>query len=140
MVSVPTGATVYFDTNALIYLTEGAGALKESLDSLVQTANSAQARFVTRELAITEVLARPIREGTTALVAAYDELFDAFVYPLPIERTTLVRAAQLRAARPRLRTPDAIHIASAERSEAKLFVTGDAGIVIEPPMSRVLLS
>ena len=139
MVMIETGATVYLDTNALIYMTEGSAAFKASIEGFVQSASSAQARFVTSELAITEVLVAPIREQNQDLLAAYDELFESFVQAVPMDRSILIRAAQLRAGTHRLRTPDAIHLASAEQLRAAIFVTGDAAIPVLPPMVRHLL-
>lgn len=86
------------------------------------------------------VLVAPIRDHDTALIAAYDELFESLVVAVPIDRRILVRAAQLRADTTRLRTPDAIHLATAERLDAEVFVTGDAGIVVNAPMVRHLLT
>ena len=43
MVMIETGATVYLDTNALIYMTEGSAAFKASIEGFVQSASSAQA-------------------------------------------------------------------------------------------------
>lgn len=139
MVKLEPEATVYLDTNALIYLTEGSAAFKTSLQEILQAALAAKARLVTCELAITEVLVAPLRQQNAVLIAAYNELFESFVEAVPIEREMLIRAAQLRAATPRLRTPDAIHLAAAQSLEAVVFVTGDADIVVNPPMQRYLL-
>lgn len=139
MVTIEAGATVYLDTNALIYITEGSAAFKASIEGFVRSAIAAHARFVTSELAITEVLVGPLRDQNQGLMDAYDELFESFVRAVPVDRAILVRAAQLRAATVRLRTPDAIHLASAELLGAALFVTGDAGIAVSPPMVRHLL-
>ena len=138
--SIASGDTVYLDTNALIYLTEGTEAFRSGLEPLLRTASSAQARLVTSELAITEVLVAPLRHRDDALIAAYDELFESFVTAVPITRSVLVRAARLRAATQRLRTPDAIHLAAALDLAAQWFVTGDAGITVPSPMRRHLLA
>lgn len=140
MVSIATGATVYLDTNALIYITEGSVAFKASIEAFLQSAVAANARLVTSELAMTEVLVIPIRDQDQGLLAAYSELFESFVQAAPVERAILVRAAQLRADTPRLRTPDAIHLATAEHLKAAIFVTGDTGIPVSPPMVRQLLT
>ena len=125
---VRAGATVYLDTNPLIYLTEGNPAFKSSIERLFAQFENAQAQFVTSELALTEVLVRPLRRHDTALVAIYERLFDTLVQPLPVSREVLIYAAQLRADTPSLRMPDAIHLATATLAKADAFVSGDAGM------------
>jgi predicted nucleic acid-binding protein len=126
--TVKAGATVYLDTNPLIYLTEGNPAFKASIEKLFTEFEKAQAQFVTSELALTEVLVHPLRNHDAALVAIYERLFDTLVQPLPVSREVLIYAAQLRADTPSLRTPDAIHLATATLAKADAFVSGDAGI------------
>jgi predicted nucleic acid-binding protein len=125
---VRAGATVYLDTNPLIYLTEGNPAFKASIEKLFAQFDKAQAQFVTSELAFTEVLVHPLRNHDNELVAIYERLFDTLVQPLPVSREVLIYAAQLRADTPSLRTPDAIHLATATLAKADAFVSGDAGI------------
>jgi predicted nucleic acid-binding protein len=125
---VARGATVYFDTNPLIYLTEANPALKARIGQLLTQLEAASAHYITSELALTEVLVHPLRHKNTPLVEAYARLFDSLVKPLPISRQVLILTAQLRADRPSLKTPDAIHIATATLAKADAFVSGDAGI------------
>jgi predicted nucleic acid-binding protein len=79
-------------------------------------------------LALTETLIQPLRNGDTELVAIYERLFDTLVQPLPVSREVLIFAAQLRAQTPSLKTPDAIHLATATLAKADAFVSGDSGI------------
>lgn len=139
MVTIANSASVYLDANSLIYITEGTAAFKKSIGAFLRTALAANARLVTSELAITEVLVHPLRENSQRLIDAYNELFDQFVQAVPIDRSILVRAAELRAAASKLRTPDAIHIATAESLQAQVFVTGDRGIAVSPPMVRHII-
>jgi predicted nucleic acid-binding protein len=125
---VKAGATVYLDTNPLIYLTEGNPAFKAHIENLFTQFDKAQVQFVTSELALTEVLVHPLRSHDTELVAIYERLFDTLVRTLPVSREVLIYAAQLRALTPGLRTPDAIHLATATLAKADAFVSGDAGI------------
>ncbi len=125
---VKAGATVYLDTNPLIYLTEGNPAFKASIEKLFTEFEKAQAQFLTSELALTEVLVLPLRRHDTGLVAIYERLFDTLVQPLPVSREVLIYAAQLRADTPSLRMPDAIHLATATLAKADAFVSGDAGM------------
>jgi predicted nucleic acid-binding protein len=131
MVDVSRGASVYLDTNALIYMTEGSAAFRKSLEFFFKKAIAAEAQFVTSELALTEVLVHPIRDKNESLLVAYNDLFERFVKALPINRAILVRAAELRAQTLKFRTPDA---------GVQFFVSGDDGIDIPRPIIRYLLS
>lgn len=139
MVDVARGATIYLDTNALIYMAEGSAAFKRRLEKFFEQAVDAAARLVTSELALTEALVHPIRDNNKKLLEAYNDLFEHFVDARPITRRMLIRAAELRAGPRKYRTPDAIHIATAEDAGAQLFATGDSGIEIVLPMRRYLL-
>ena len=139
MVDIARGATIYLDTNVLIYMTEGSAAFKRRLEKFFEQAVDAAARLVTSELALTEALVHPIRDNNKKLLEAYNDLFEHFVDARPITRRMLIRAAELRAGPRKYRTPDAIHIATAEDASAQLFVTGDSGIEIALPMRRYLL-
>lgn len=139
MVDIARGATIYLDTNALIYMTEGSAAFKQSLEEFFKQAIAATAQFVTSELALTEALVHPIRDNNKVLLEAYNDLFEHFVEARPITRGLLIRAAELRAGARKYRTPDAIHVATAEDAGAQLFVTGDSGIDILLPTHRYLL-
>ena len=139
MVDIARGATIYLDTNALIYMTEGSAAFKRRLEIFFEQAVDAAARLVTSELALTEALVHPIRDNNKKLLEAYNDLFEHFVDARPITRRMLIRAAELRAGPRKYRTLDAIHIATAEEASAQFFVTGDTGIEVILPMRRYLL-
>ncbi len=133
------GATVYLDANAIIYLTEGNPPLKTSMEKIVSEIQHAAARVITSELTFTEILVLPFRTKNSELIMAYESLTNAFVEPIPIGRKELFLAAKLRADTVRLRTPDALHLATAILSGADIFVTGDAGLDIPAPMKKIIL-
>ena len=123
---------IYLDANVLIYLTEFDRDKTAALRALIGGYESAQAEFITSDLAYTEVLVRPIRAQHFDLIQAYERLLTVFVKPLPVSRDVLCLAAKLRAATPAQqtsdRTPDAIHVATAILAKADVFVTGDKDI------------
>jgi predicted nucleic acid-binding protein len=133
---IRTGATVYLDTNAIIYLTEGNPGFKASIEGLFVEIERAGARLVTSELTFTEVLVMPFRIGNDELVAAYERLLDTLIEPIPLGRQELFLAAKLRANTPKLRTPDSLHLATAMLVGADVFVSGDAGIDVPAPMRK----
>lgn len=130
------GATVYLDTNVIIYLTEGNPDFKASIEGLFVEIERAGARLVTSELTFTEVLVVPFRVGNDELVVAYERLLDTLIEPIPLGRQELFLAAKLRANTPKLRTPDSLHLATAMLVGADVFVSGDTGIDVPAPMQK----
>jgi predicted nucleic acid-binding protein len=127
------------DTNALIYLTEGDPALKASIEGFISEIDRADSRIVTSELAYTELLVIPFRTSNAKLIEAYDLLLRTLVLPLPLGREELLLAAKLRATSLKLRTPDALHLATAILADTDVFVTGDRGIDVPAPMKKFCL-
>ena len=120
---LPRSGRVYVDTAPLIYTVEKhrpyvtlLRPLWESMDRL---------SLVSSELAALECLVKPIRVGNLAIRAHYESfLFAQGLTLLPVSRETLLRAAELRADTG-LKTPDAIHAATALEAGCTLFVTND---------------
>jgi predicted nucleic acid-binding protein len=119
---------VYLDSNVLIYLCEGRDDLRQAASALIAPLQAEGARFITSELAFTEVLVHALRARNGEQIKAYEQLLGEFVEPLPVSREVLWLAAQLRAETPSQRTPDAIHVATATLAAARVFITGDRGI------------
>ena len=84
--------------------------------------------IVTSELAIAEVLAKPLQDNNQRVVQAYQSILQSSdnVKILPISRQILESAAKLRATT-RLKLPDAIHLATALDQEVKTLITNDSG-------------
>jgi predicted nucleic acid-binding protein len=81
---------------------------------------------VTSEMTILESLIGPLKTGDTTILARYEQFFQRpRVRFLPITEAILREAARLRAAVVRLRTPDAIHAATALAAGVALFVSND---------------
>ena len=77
------------------------------------------------ELLVAETLVLPLREGPAVTRAAEAVLDSVTLYP--IDRRILRRAAELRAIIPGLKSPDAVHAATALVQGASEFVTRDTG-------------
>jgi len=78
------------------------------------------------ELLLVETLVKPVEQGDPALEASFRRFLTASreMQLLPISRQILERALKLRAAH-RVRTPDAIHAATALIAGCTLFATND---------------
>lgn len=87
-----------------------------------------------------EVLVKPLRDGNQELVTLYRQVLlgTAGLTCLPIRLAFLERAASLRAMH-NLRTPDAIHAATALETGCSLFVTNDPSFRPIPNLNVAVL-
>jgi predicted nucleic acid-binding protein len=115
-------ARIYLDSAPLIYLVENVAPYAATLVTRLSAPNTIQ---VCSELTRLECRVKPIRDGETALVAAFDSYFANIITTvLPLSRQTIDQATELRA-RYGFKTPDAIHLASAITAGCDLFLTND---------------
>jgi predicted nucleic acid-binding protein len=114
VLTLPTSGTVYLDANGFIYSIERIDPYRSILDTLWLTVSAGQVKVVTSELTLLEVLVKPLKVGdaTTATLFRTVLKHTPDVQMLPITQSVLEAAANLRATLG-LKTPDAIHVASA---------------------------
>lgn len=95
---------------------------------------------VTSVLALTEVLVKPIQEGNNLLQNRYRMLMKNFpnLSMINVEPPIAQLAAKLRA-KYRLRTPDAIFLATAIREGAGVFLTNDRNLTKVEEVSVIYL-
>ena len=81
---------------------------------------------VTSELALSEVLVKPIADGDLHKIQAYYNSFrnGKGLTVMPVDRSVLIEAASIRAST-NLKLPDAIHFATACLTNCTHFVTND---------------
>ena len=123
------GKRVYFDANIFIYLMEGLPAFQAQMAEIRACLLNDKTDFVTSELTLCEVLVLPFRQNDTQLVAQYRQLIeDSGAFDLlATNRETYIRASLYRA-QFRMKTPDAVHMASAVEAGCTVFVTADRGM------------
>src|SRR5438874_2734840 len=125
--TLPPAGLVYLDTNPVIYSVEKHPVYWPLLLPLWQAAKAKTIEIVSSDLTLMETLVGPLKAGDTALAGAYEQLFQqAQTRLLPLTHSILRDAAQLRATT-RLKTPDALHAATARQAGCVLFITNDAG-------------
>ena len=96
-------------------------------------------QIITSELTLLETLVMPIRQANTDLILRYERLLTASEMSLiPIDQPILTRAASL-CATTNLKTPDAIHAATALNIGCSLFLTNDAGLRTVPGLAVTVL-
>lgn len=123
------GQRVYFDTMIFVYLVEGFAKLQRELEDIRQSVLHRECEIFTSELTLCEVLVSPFRNNDSALAATYREFIEdsgAFTL-LPMHRELWIRASLYRA-QFGLKTPDALHVASAIAPGCEIFMTNDRGI------------
>ncbi len=121
-------AVIYADANVVIRLLEGDAATRAPLETRLQPQRGTGRFLLTSRLTRLECRVKPLRNGDAALLALYDAFFaSAEVGLLDVTEPVLEKATDLRA-HLNLKTPDAIHLASAILAGAAAFLTGDRNL------------
>jgi predicted nucleic acid-binding protein len=125
--ALPESGTVYLDANGFIYSIERIDPYRSVLDTLWLTASTGKVKVVTSELTLLEVLVKPLKVGDATTATMYRTVLKhtSDVQMLPITQSVLEVAANLRATLG-LKTPDALHVATALLHKSMLFVTNDS--------------
>ena len=138
---LPASGLVYIDTQAVIYAVQPHASFGPLLQPLWQAMATGTLVAATSELTLMETLVVPLRIGEAVLVRDYETFFARpGIRLIPVSRDVLRDAAALRASMPRIKTPDAIHAATAARSGCSLLVTNDYGLRAVPGLPTVVLS
>ena len=121
------GSVVGLDTAPLIYFIEESPAYLVSLRAFFGAVDQGEFRVTTSILTLTEVLVHPLRQGNHRLAEEYRRilLHANYIDTLPVSEDIAEEAAQLRS-KHNLRTPDAIHLATAITAGASSFLTNDS--------------
>ena len=83
---------------------------------------------MTSRLSRMECRVKPLREGQATLLAVYDSFFSARRMQIAELSSAVVERATELQARYHVRTPDALHLATAIESGAVAFLTGDGAL------------
>lgn len=125
--TLPSSGPVYLDANGFIYSVERIEPYRALLEPMWLSAQTGQFEVVSSELVILETLVKPLREGDTVLENLFRALLAAReVRLIPATAALWEQAARLRATTG-LKTPDALHAATALATGSTLFVTNDPG-------------
>lgn len=120
------GKTVGLDTAPLIFYIEDHPTYAELLAPFFEAVARGEIRVVTSTVTLLEVLVHPLKHGDERLAHAYNDILlsSPHISTVPVTPATAQTAAELRAAS-KLKTPDAIHLATAINHRADAFLTGD---------------
>jgi predicted nucleic acid-binding protein len=124
---ISSGSKVYVDTAVLIYTLEENTDYFDLLEPLWLKFQAQEIELISSELILMEVLVVPLRNNNNSLVTDYEQLLlNSAMQLIPINQAILRQAANLRATN-NLKTPDAIHAATAISVNCDLFITNDKG-------------
>jgi predicted nucleic acid-binding protein len=122
---LPTTGPIYLDTSGFIYSVERIEPYCTLLEPMWRQALAGQFVVVSSELVVLETLVKPLREGDTVI----EQLFRAVLHArevllIPATLSLWEQAARLRA-HTGLKTPDALHAATALDVASTLCITND---------------
>ena len=137
---IPNGSKVYVDTAVLIYTMEENTDYFNLLKPLWIKFQAQEIELISSELILMEVLVLPLRNKDKSLISDYEQLLlNSAMQLIPINQSILRQAANLRANNS-LKTPDAIHAATAMAVNCDLFITNDRGFRNLAELSVVILT
>ena len=130
----PHEAAAVDPRTGIVYLIEAASPFHSAVVArLTRYRTDPSAAVVTSRLSRLECRTRPLREGNSTLLLAYDAFFSSGrLILVEINAPVIERATDLRAGRG-FKTPDAIHLAIAILWDASVLLTGDAALAWRRP-------
>ncbi|MGE0881938.1 MAG: type II toxin-antitoxin system VapC family toxin [Blastocatellales bacterium] len=117
-----TQPLIYLDSCIIIYLVEEHQLYRSPIEARLQ--HSPDSVLAYTALSEMECLVIPIRNQQQAVIDKFRNWFQRANY-LAINRSIFEKAAQLRADHPKLKTPDAIHLAAAQHHGCAEFWAND---------------
>ena len=133
------GRRVYFDANIIIYLIEGFPLYQKLINDVQLILENDDFVAYTSELSICESLIKPFKvkaDNTASLFRTFLEESGCFSM-IAIDRDILIKSAHI-AASTAMKTPDAIHIATAMASGCDLFLSNDKNIRMPESLEKIL--
>ena len=117
---------LYLDTAPLIYWSEAYPDYVSKMDRIVDAIETTPLQALTSVITLTEVMVQPLRLGNTDLAQEYHDILvmrDDYIL-VEISTDIAISAAAIRA-RHSLRTPDALHAATAIHAGCDAILTND---------------
>lgn len=123
---IPSGKTIALDTVSIVYFLERHPAHFLTAKELFSRLEAGEISGVISSLVFAELLVPAYREHKTELADTIIQILSNFpnLVTLPLTTEISKEAAKIRAEQ-NLRTPDAIHVATALAGKADYFVTND---------------
>lgn len=137
---LPAGSKIALDTVVLIYFLEGHPEHGPRTRSLLQRIETGELEAIMSSLVLTELLVPLYQAGRGSDAALLTKRLQRFRHLEinPVSSEIAAEAARIRAEY-RLRTPDAIHAATAKVAAADALITNDRDFLLLRPELRVWL-
>lgn len=132
---------IYFDTNIFIYLFEGYDKHQDQLEVIKELLASGSIQVSSSQLTYTEMLPPLVKSADQDLIQQMmDFLGEEGIFSLhPVSQDVCIQAGVLRG-QMGMKTPDAIHVATAIYQGCDVFLTNDKKIKAPKGMEIILLS
>jgi predicted nucleic acid-binding protein len=138
--NILASSLIYLDTSPVIYSVEKFPEYVPLLAPLWLKLQAGEIEIVSSELILMETLVLPLRNSNTILINAYKQLLvSSEMRLIPISLSILKQAANLRAIT-NIKTPDAIHAATALSLNCNQFITNDKGFRNVTDLPAVILN
>lgn len=135
------GSLICLDTNCLLYYFKGEMPWADSLRPVFEAKDGGDVRLFTSSMTLAELLARVDPSDQSAMLSAVRQYFDL----VPVDDNIGIQAASIRrasnlgnAARPPVKTPDAVEMATAGETRSLLFITNDEQLTRMPQTVKAL--
>lgn len=117
------------ETAPFIYYTENRPIYFDKMRAIFDRMNEGQFEVVCSVITLSETLNKPIESNDQRLINAYNSLFENTygITLVSVNKSIARRAAGLRA-QYNLKTPDALHIATALETGCQVFLTNDIAL------------
>ena len=138
LIQTLSSQNVYFDANIFIYLLEGNDSYSQALSDITSLIANNQVNVVCSDLVYTEMLPHHAKRNNHKAIEHIIDFLNHFKI-VRISREIAIHAGVLRG-ETGMKTPDALHVATAINQQCDIFLTNDAGIHTPSNMQRVLLS
>jgi len=121
-----SGAKVALDAAPLIYFAEEHPHYLPLIEPFFVALDQGRFQALASTVALLEVLIHPIRENNLQLAQTYREILQqsGVIATIPVSAAIAETAANLRA-HSKIKTPDALHVATALHTGAGFFITND---------------
>jgi len=130
---------IYVDSCIIIYTVEKTPEYCQILESLWEKLAQNEVEVITCELSLMECLVLPLRMNNNRLINAFQNILTTTKIQLkPISLSILKETANIRATN-KIKTPDAIHVATAFNFNCDVFLTNDLGLKNIPNLSTIVL-
>ena len=129
---------VYFDSNIFIYLLEGNDELSDLLADIKELIANRDIGIFSTALAYTELIPPHAKQRNNKGIESAIEFLDSFNLIAP-NKEILIHAGVLRG-ETGMKTPDAIHVATAIASSCDIFLSNDKNIRVPQNIQRVIFS